>query len=362
MDNSMSKLALLIPSLNAGGMERVMSELANYFSTIKKIEVHIVLFGKSPELFYEISPDVIVHMIDSEFNNNLRIRESIKRLAYVRRTIKEINPDTVLSFGTHWNNFVLLALLKTSYPVYVSDRGSPIRRYKRSQEFLRSFLYPKSSGIIVQTEKAHEIISKRFPKSNVRAIGNPIRQISINDSPPKENIVLSVGRLISSKHHDNLIKLFAKLNAPGWKLVIVGGNALKENNFDKLRQLIRDLDLEDKVELTGEQKTVEKYYLKSKIFAFTSSVEGFPNVVGEALSSGLPVIAYDCIAGPSEMIDDGENGYLVPVFDDPMFQEKLQQLINDEALRNKMAEKSKESIKNFSVESIGNQFLDFILQ
>ncbi len=362
MNSPKSKIALLIPSLNAGGMERVMSELANYFSLVEKNEVHLVLFGKSPQIFYTIDKKVSIHKINSGFNNNLRILESLKRLYYIRQTIKKINPATVLSFGTQWNNFVLLALLKTPYPVFVSDRGSPTRKYKPSQELFRSLLYRRSSGIIVQTAKAHQIISERFPKSKVVAIGNPIRRIYKNDSPAKENIVLSVGRLISTKHHDKLIKLFSKLNAPGWKLVIVGGNALKENNFDKLRQLIRYLDLENKVELTGEQKTVEEYYLKSKIFAFTSSVEGFPNVVGEALSSGLPVIAYDCIAGPSEMITDGENGYLVPVFDDVMFQGKLQKLINDEALRDKMAKKAKESIKKFSVESIGKQFLKFILQ
>jgi len=342
-------------------MERVMSELANYFSSNDKLEVHLVLFGKSPEVFYEISQNVLIHRIDSGFNNNLRMIESVKRLTYIRRTIKKINPDAVLSFGTHWNNFVLLALMKTPYPVYVSDRGSPVRRYKKSQEFLRSLLYPTSSGIIVQTEKAYDIISKRFPASKVAAIGNPIRNIDSISQIDRENIILSVGRLIESKHHDRLIEIFKKLPFQDWKLVIVGGDALKENNYSKLNQLISDLGLQGKVILTGEQKNVEEYFLRSKIFAFTSSIEGFPNVVGEALSAGLPVIAYDCIAGPSEMITDGENGYLVPVFDDIRFQEKLNKLMLDDALVKNMAKKAKESIQKFSVESIGELYLKFIL-
>jgi GalNAc-alpha-(1->4)-GalNAc-alpha-(1->3)-diNAcBac-PP-undecaprenol alpha-1,4-N-acetyl-D-galactosaminyltransferase len=355
------KIALLIPSLNVGGMERVMSELANYFSINDRTEVHLLLFGKSPELFYRISSNVIIHKIDSGFNKNLRMLESAKRLAYVRRTIREIKPDAVLSFGTQWNNFVLLALLKTSYPVYVSDRGSPVRKYKKSQELFRTLLYPRSAGIIVQTDKAHKIISKRFPKSKVVSIGNPIRNINNSSGIERENIILSVGRLINSKHHDRLIRIFKKISHKGWKLVIVGGDAIKENNFNKLSHLITDLGLEGKVILTGDQKNVEEYYLKSKIFAFTSSIEGFPNVVGEALSAGLPVIAYDCIAGPSEMIADGENGYLVPVFDDSMFQKKLQTLMSDEALIRSMGDKAKKSIQKFSIDTIGKQFLNFIL-
>jgi glycosyltransferase involved in cell wall biosynthesis len=66
----------------------------------------------------------------------------------------------------------------------------------------------------------------------------------------------------------------------------------------------------DKVFLEGEQKEIDPWYHRAKLFAFTSSSEGYPNVVGEALSAGLPVVAYDCIAGPSDMIDDGKTGIL----------------------------------------------------
>ena len=146
------------------------------------------------------------------------------------------------------------------------------------------------------------------------------------------------------------------------KLYEQAKSAIKENNLIKLERQIKSLGLENQVVLTGEQKNVERYYLKSKIFAFTSSIEGFPNVIGEALSAGLPVIAYDCIAGPSEMITDGENGFLIPVFDDIMFQEKLHKLMNDEALMKSIGEKAKKRIHKFSVESIGKQYLDFILK
>ncbi len=78
------------------------------------------------------------------------------------------------------------------------------------------------------------------------------------------------------------------------------------------------------------------------------------------MAAGLPVIAYDCIAGPSEMMIDGVNGYLIPLFDDVMFKEKLLQLMEDEDLRNTMGQKATETIKIFDVEIIGEKFYQFI--
>ena len=97
------------------------------------------------------------------------------------------------------------------------------------------------------------------------------------------------------------------------------------------------------------------------IFAFTSSSEGFPNVIGEALSSGLPVISYDCAAGPAEMIKDGENGFLTPVFDDILFQKRLQSLIDNEGLRNRMSENARRKIREFSIDKIGAEYYSFIV-
>ena len=220
-------------------------------------------------------------------------------------------------------------------------------------------MYKKASGIIAQTNKAFEVTIKKFPHSNIKVIGNPIN-LTKYQSVKSENVILSVGRLISTKNHDRLIDIFSKLNATNWKLIIVGGDAIKENNYEKLKSIIKEKKLENKVLLLGNQKNVIQYYLSSKIFAFSSSVEGFPNVIGEALSSGLPVVSYDCVAGPSEMINNGENGFLVPLFDDNLFQQKLQLLINNEELRLKMGVNARKNITMFSNESIGQQYLNFI--
>ena len=173
--------------------------------------------------------------------------------------------------------------------------------------------------------------------------------------------MLMIGRLISTKHQDRLINIFSRTNNKDWKLVLVGYDHLKQTNSIHLKKLIKELHLENKVILAGKQFDVESYYSQSKIFAFTSSSEGFPNVIGEAMSAGLPVIAYDCVAGPSEMIIDDENGYLIPLFDDELFFKKLQKLMENADLRKQLGDKGKETIRRFDKELISKKFLDFIL-
>ena len=352
----------MVHSLQAGGMERVMVELAGYFSKKETVEVHLILYGINRDIFYALPADVILHKPSFAFDDNRRKISSLKTLGYLRRIIKEIKPDAVLSFGEYWNNFVLLATLGLPYPVFVSDRSQPDKSLGKMQDKLRQWLYPFAKGIVAQTEKAKQVYQSIYRHSNIMVIGNPIRKIqNSGDVIERENIVLMVGRLIESKHQDKLIELFIKINNPLWKLVIVGYDHLKQNHFARLQQLVKQLNAEDNVVLAGKQTNVEKYYLQSKIFAFTSSSEGFPNVIGEAMSAGLPVVAFDCVAGPSEMITDNENGFLIPLFDYNLFEQKLTLLMSNDLLRERMGEKAKESIEAFDVQSIGDKFYNFIL-
>ena len=171
-----------------------------------------------------------------------------------------------------------------------------------------------------------------------------------------------VGRLIKTKHQDKLIEMFARVSPPDWKLVIVGYDHLKQQHMERLKNLAKELNVEQRVIFTGKQNNTEDYYLKSSIFAFTSSSEGFPNVIGEAMSAGLPIVAFDCVAGPSEMIINGHNGFLIPLFDYDLFQNKLLQLMQDKDLREDFGANARESIKRFSGEKICETFYRFILE
>ena len=355
-----TKICLVIHALSAGGMERVMSQLAFNFSKKENVEIHMVLYGIKREIFYPIPGSIIVHKPGFEFSNSRRQWHTFRTLLFLRRTFKSIKPDSILSFGELWNNLVLLALYGLKFPVYISDRSQPDKDIGLLHNKLRHWLYPKAAGLIAQTEKAKEIAESERRNANIRVIGNPIRKIKCDLHIPRENVVLTVGRLIKTKNLDQLIRLFVRINQPGWKLVIVGGDAQRQNLMVELRELIDQLCTADTVILAGNQSDIDRFYLKSRIFAFTSSSEGFPNVIGEAMSAGLPVVSFDCVAGPSEMIRDGENGFLVPVFDYLAFEAKLKCLINDEKLREEYGRNARHSINEFSIESISDQYYSFM--
>jgi glycosyltransferase involved in cell wall biosynthesis len=356
----MKKICLVIHSLGIGGMERVMAQLANHFSESREAEVHLVLIGIRRNVDYPLSPGIKVHRPSFPFSNSRRTADTIRTMLFLRKKVKEIDPHTILSFGEMWNNLVLLSLYGLDYPVYLSDRSQPEKNLGRLHNRLRNRLYTRAAGYIAQTEKAAEICLANGWNRSIEVIGNPVREVEPDPAIEKENIVLFVGRLIPTKHVDQLIEMFMEINMPGWKLCIVGGDAKRLKISEELEQLVNKLGAGENVLLEGQQKDVDSYYNRSKIFAFTSSSEGFPNVVGEALSAGLPVVAYDCIAGPSDMIEDGENGFLIPLFDRETFKNALQRLMEDKALRDRMGRMAVKKIKEFEAGEIAGRFYDFI--
>lgn len=354
---------MVIPSLQAGGMERVMSELAGYFASREELEVHLILYGISREIFYQIPENIIITVPGFKFHNKWRLWFTLKTIYFLRDTIKNIRPDSILTFGEYWNSFVLLSLLGLKFPVFLSDRSQPDKSLGWFHNALRHLLYPRAEGLICQTERAKEIFLARNKHSNIAVIGNPIKDLNAySATAQREKNILMVGRLITSKHQDKLIEMFAAVNLPDWKLIIIGYDHLKQHNMRRLEDLAKELGMDQRVVFYGKQENVEAIYSRCSIFAFTSSSEGFPNAIGEAMSAGLPVVAFDCVAGPSEMITDGYNGFLVPLFDFGQFEDRLVTLMSDETLREKLGLNAMESIKKFSSEKICKAFHDFILQ
>ena len=339
-----------------------MSELAWYFAGREELEVHLVLYGISREIFYLIPDNILISIPGFKFNNKWRLLYTLKTIFFLRNTIKNIRADSILSFGEYWNSFVLISVLGLKFPVFISDRSQPDKTLGWFHNTLRHLIYPSAKGLICQTERAKEIFLSRNKHSNITVIGNPIKQLNaFSATRRREKNVLMVGRLIKSKHQDKLIEMFAKVNHPDWKLIIVGYDHLKQHNLHRLRELAKELGVDQRVVFPGKQENVEAIYYRSSIFAFTSSSEGFPNAIGEAMAAGLPVVAFDCVAGPSEMIIDGYNGFLVPLFNFGQFEERLARLMNDESLREELGFNARESIKKFSSEKICKAFYEFVL-
>jgi GalNAc-alpha-(1->4)-GalNAc-alpha-(1->3)-diNAcBac-PP-undecaprenol alpha-1,4-N-acetyl-D-galactosaminyltransferase len=354
------KICLVIPSLQAGGMERVMTQLLDSFSCKPDLEIHLILYGINQDIFYAIPDNINIHYPDFVFNNDKRFFSTLKTLFFLRSKIYVIKPYSILSFGEYWNSLVLISLLGTKNRVFVSDRCQPNKSLGKIHDALRRYLYPLAAGVIAQTSQAKEIYLNLFKNKNIKVIGNPITIHKHTNKTVRENIILSVGRLIDSKNYDRLIRMFSEMDTENWKLVILGGDALKQKNLQKLRAMVIELGMEHKIELMGTVFDPETYYRKSKIFAFTSSSEGFPNVIGEALSNGLPVISYNCIAGPTDLINDAENGFLIDVFDDENYKKQLTEMMTNNILWDYLHNNTVDSVKKYSKESIAQEYYNFI--
>jgi glycosyltransferase involved in cell wall biosynthesis len=356
------KFIFIIHSLGIGGMERVMALLLNEFA--KKFdgqhELHLILIGRKRELLQQIPDDIIVHKPSWEFNNTFRLFSTLRTLFFLRKTLKKLKPDCVLSFGELWNNLVLLASLGLRLPVFVSDRSVPNKNLGLLHNFLRKTLYPTAEGFIAQTDKAAKIAQNSSWNSNISIIGNPIEPFN-HSEVQRRNIVLSVGRLIPTKNIDRLMNMFIQVNHDeNWKLLVVGGNAKRLNLLEEYKLWVRDNAKEKQIQLIGEQNNVKPFLAEASIFAFTSTSEGFPNALAEAMAAGCSCIAYDCIAGPSDIIDDGVNGFLIPEHDEELFKYRLHLLMNDKQLRDRFGRAAKEKMKKFEASAIAARFYKFI--
>lgn len=348
--------------MNIGGMQRVMSELLWNLAENKFADIHLILYGRNRKDFYTIPDSVKIYKPQYKIDNYGIIRYLIYIIFYLRKTVKKTNPYSILSFGEVWNNIVLISLLFLKFKIFVSDRCKPDKSLGIIQDIFRKILYKKATGVIVQTEKAKNIYSKNAMNKNVIVIGNPIKKTNENNfSITKENIILTAGRFIPSKNFELLIDIFLKVQFADWKLVILGDDVPGYSIKNKLKRKIKDKNGTNKVCLEGNVKNINEYYLKSKIFAFTSSSEGFPNVIGEAMSMGLPIVAFDCVAGPSDLITDNETGFLIKLLDLETFSEKLLTLMHDANKREEMGRKGKVFIEKYASNVITEKYFNVLV-
>lgn len=353
-----TNICLIAPSLGMGGIERRLSILANYFQENYTQVHYIIVYNK--EHFYQLNPGVICYEPKFKRLNTNKFLYNFKAYYFVRRTVKRIKPDVILSFGEHLNPYLLLTLLFLKYPHVISDSGSPVLKHNLIIKFLKKTLYPRASAYIAQTSKAAEIKKNIFGKGlRLKVIPNPARKVKLYSNILRKNKIAYIGRLHKEKGIQELIDIFSEIeNKANWKLIIAGSGV----HSGLLKTQVESLNLNNSVEFIGKVKDVDLLLAECKIFAFTSPAEGFPNSVLEALCAGVPVISYDCIAGPSEMIVNGENGFLVELGNKKEFAERLSFLMNNEKERARLGKNAQKIYEKFKLEIVGKKYLDFLLE
>jgi len=344
---------MIIPTLEVGGMERIITILANSLVN-KDLDITMLLMFKH-EIFYPLDPKIkIVQPSKKKLSN---FSYAFFLFPFLRKQIKKAKADAVLSFGERYNSWVLFASLGLNIPVFVSDRGSPHKPLSKLNIWLSKVLYKRAGGIISQTSQAAELMSQRLKGkySNIRVIPNPLRHITY-DGQEKKNQIIALGRLVREKRYDRLMYIMSRLKNQTWKLVIVGEGPFR----GYIENLIDQYKLNDRVVLLGRKTNVDKYLAESKIFVMTSDSEGFPNALCEGMAHGLACISIDCVAGPSDIIDNGNNGILIKDEDLEGFAQELDDLICDENKRNSLGKEAEKIRDRLDGNRIFAEYFDFI--
>ena len=350
---SKPKIAFVLPALDMGGAQRVVTTLAN--ALIDDYELYIITFI-NPKPFYKLDDNItLVNCVDS-IQPSSNILEAIKNNYILFKKIhairKKYKINLLISFLTPANILTTLVAKYNGIPVIISERNNPYsEKAPKIWEIMRAITYPKANYVVVQTETIKSFYAKKIKQNRLEILPNPISAeltLQRNNTVQKENLILNAGRLSDQKAQDILIKAFARTENTHWKLVIAGEGP----NRVKYDKLIKKLNLGDKVLLLGRQKDIHELYNSSKIFAFSSLYEGFPNALIEAMHFGLACVSTDCPTGPSELINDSINGYLIPMNDEKAMAEKLNVLMNDENKRKSFGDKAIKTVKKIEIKNV----------
>jgi len=346
------KVAFIIPSISAGGAERVVVRLANYLASVG-IET-VIFVEHDGDIDYGLLPLVLVRQLPSLDAENI--------LCAVQQ-----HKITVISDHYHWNLNHLLEMTKVAergvkivlsehnsyfYPLFqVACEGN---RKSLDLYYARPQLYKKFNAITTLTRySAHLLTAEGLDR--VTLMYNPVSYEADAMSPLSTTRILTVSSFVKpAKRIDRMFKAFAEVNRmyPGGKLRVVG--ALDYGRFEMYCR--QSGVVRSSVEVTGLSKSVAEHYLVSSIFAMTSEIEGQPMVLLEAASHGLPQIVFD-IPGIEDQVLDGETGYIVEPDDMRGFAERAVELLRDPAGRRRMGARAAEFVADrFGFERIGESW------
>ena len=176
----------------------------------------------------------------------------------------------------------------------------------------------------------------------------------------KSTKIVTVGRFDSQKGYDYLVQVAKKVlsEKSDWTWEIYGSG--NQDEVDKIKELIKENNLQDKLLIKGLEKNQDLIYGDKEIYVMTSRYEGLPLVLLEAQQYNLPIVSFCCPTGPSEIVEDGVNGFLVDCYDTDKMSEKLLKLMENESLRHSFSAHAKDNMDKFDKNRILNQWIELI--
>ena len=351
------KVVLVTASLQGGGAERVLSDMANHWAQRGWHITFATWSGPGTDDFYALHPAVQRVWLNVPSPNTsgfAKLWSNVMRIRCLRRMLRDRAPTAILSFLDWSNVLTILAATGVGAHTVVSERVHPAyyAQMSRPWKLLRRFFYRRADVVVAQTEDVSRWLEENC-RANTCTIPNPLRNLP-DLSVQREPFVLSVGRLYPQKGFDVLLRAFAAIRRDfcDWKVKIVGAGP----ELGTLVRLRDELDLAAVVSFLEPVKDVELLMSRAGLVVQPSRFEGFPNVLLESMGMGAPVISTDCPSGPSEIIEDGVNGRLVPVDDVQALSAAMAECLGRPALCARLGEKAKDVRRRFRQDVIMQQW------
>ena len=355
------KILYLTPTVNdEGGVARVLSIKTNYLIEKYKYQIEIITQNQDENpCFFEFNSAIKLHNIP---RSNGKLQNYISYRKQLNKLIPEIKPDFIVVCDFGYKGFLAPFLIATKIPIFFEAHGSlynesellndnfVIRFGQKLKYILRSFCAKKFDAFIVLSKESLQ----EWNVKNSFVIPNPNWITTQNSASLNSKKVIIVARHSYEKGLDRLFQIWKKVSVsnPDWVLEIYG----KKSEVIDLQMLANKLNISSSVSFFEPQKDIVERYLDASIYVMTSRSEGFPMVLIEAMSCGLPVVAFDCPIGPRAIIDSNKNGFLIQDGNLNDFAEKLELLMQNASERTKMGACAKESVSKYNVDVIMGQW------
>lgn len=356
---------------NAGGMERVLANKANFLVEAGH-EVLLVTTDQKARPAYFAMDQQIRHIdLAVNYEDDVQKPFLLKALAYFIKQRQHQAGLTKLLLSEKATIVISMFDQDASFLYRIPDGSSKvleihfsrfkkiqygrkgiwklINRYRNYKDLRLARLYDRFV-VLTQEDKGYW---GSLP--NIQVIPNAQSFVPQEAAQLQAKRVIAVGRYDYQKGFDDLIHIWNKVNQfhKDWELAIYGGGPMKR----ELEELKNKLGLQDKVHLCAPVKEIEQIYMNGSILAMTSRYEGLPMVLIEGQSCGLPVVSYACKCGPRDMINDGQNGFLINEGDRDTFAAKIIQLIEDAPMRVAMGKEARENAQHYHKEKVMAQWL-----
>jgi len=319
------KIAIFVPTLAFGGVERVMVNLAEGFCE-RGFEVDLV----APQVEGEFQSHVpskarVVH---------LQAKRVLTSLPNLVRYLRHERPAVVLTAMEHssvaaiWARAIarvptcIIATVHTNLSEVVKHAPSP--KVRLVPFICRTFLH-RADAIVAVSQGVADDLAEHAPKTRprIKVIYNPIITDSILFQakqsvehpwfqPGLAPVILGAGRLVQQKDFATLLRAFALVRRQRSARLLILGEGEERR---RLEALAAELGIEQDFSLPGYEENPHRFMSKAALFVLSSAWEGFGNVLVEALAAGAPVLATDCRDGPREILETVRQGRLVPVGD-----------------------------------------------